>query len=223
MNGLAIQEVEIPLEGQPHSALLGVPADARGIVIFAHGSGSSRLSTRNNYVAEIIRNRGIATLLFDLLTEQEDRVTQTRFDILLLTNRLLEATAWLRDQSELSHLPIGYFGASTGAAAALRAAAKLGKTISAVVSRGGRPDLAGVAELNLVLAPTLLIVGGNDEGVIELNQQAYMALTTIKELKLVPGATHLFEEPGTLLRAAELAAEWFEWHLGASSSASNVR
>jgi len=203
--------------------LLGVPDNARGIVLFAHGSGSSRLSSRNNFVAEVIRKKGMATLLFDLLTESEDQVYRTRFDILLLTNRLLEATAWVRAQPELVNLAIGYFGASTGAAAALRAAAKLGKTISAVVSRGGRPDLAGVAELNLVLAPTLLIVGGFDEGVIELNQQAYMALTTTKELKIVPGATHLFEEPGTLLRAAELATGWFERYLGASSSASIAR
>lgn len=223
MNESALQEVEIPLGGQPHAALLGVPANARSIVIFAHGSGSSRLSKRNNFVADVIRGRGIATLLFDLLTEKEDEVYKTRFDILLLTNRLLDATAWVREQPGLSLMNIGYFGASTGAAAALRAAARLGKTVSAVVSRGGRPDLAGVAELNLVLAPTLLIVGGDDEGVIELNQQAYMALTTTKELKIVPGATHLFEEPGTLLRAADLAADWFRRFLVAAKSSSAAR
>lgn len=222
MIGSSLNEVEIPLGGQSHMGLLAVPDNACGLVIFAHGSGSSRLSARNNFVAEVIRKRGIATLLFDLLTEKEDQVYQTRFDIHLLTNRLLEATVWVRSQPALEKLAIGYFGASTGAAAALKAAGRLGKSVSAVVSRGGRPDLAGVADLNLVLAPTLLIVGGDDEGVIELNQQAYMALTTIKELKIVPGATHLFEEPGTLLRAAELAADWFERYLVSSSKIAGV-
>jgi dienelactone hydrolase len=219
MDKSSVHDVEIPLGGQVHMGLLGLPENARGIVVFAHGSGSSRLSKRNNFVAEVIRRHGIATLLFDLLTEKEDQVYQTRFDILLLTNRLVEATRWVSDHPDLAPLAIGYFGASTGAAAALKAAARLGKKISAVVSRGGRPDLAGMADLNLVVAPTLLIVGGADEGVIELNQQAYMALTTKKDLQLVPGATHLFEEPDTLEKAASLAAGWFERYLVAMKSA----
>ena len=193
-----------------------MPESARGIVIFAHGSGSSRLSRRNNFVAEVIRRHEIATLLFDLLTIEEDRVYANRFDIPLLTDRLIEATHWITSQPEFTGFKLGYFGASTGAAAALQAAAQLGKSISAVVSRGGRPDLAGTADLNLVLAPTLLIVGGDDNAVIELNQQAYTSLTSVRELKIVPGATHLFEEPGTLEQAAELAAAWFEKYLAGS-------
>lgn len=211
MNG--VSEIDIPISGQVHKAILGVPDNAGSIVIFAHGSGSSRLSRRNNFVAEIIRQHGIATLLFDLLTMEEDRLYANRFDIPLLTDRLIETTGWILSQPEFADFRIGYFGASTGAAAALRGAAQLGKTVSAVVSRGGRPDLAGVADLNLVIAPTLLIVGGDDNAVIELNQQAYSHMTSIRDLKIVPGATHLFEEPGTLEQAANLAADWFEKYL----------
>lgn len=191
---------------------LVVPAQAQGMVLFAHGSGSSRLSPRNNYVAEVLRQRGFGTLLMDLLTPDEDRDYAMRFDIDLLARRLLVATEWLQDQEQVGVLPIGYFGASTGAAAALQTAALVGAPIRAVVSRGGRPDLA-MAYLPGVTAPTLLIVGGNDDVVIELNQQAFAAITAAKELAIVPGATHLFEEPGTLEEVAGLAADWFEKYL----------
>ena len=207
------QEVEIPLDGETHRGTLGVPARAAGIALFAHGSGSSRLSSRNRFVADTLRREGVATLLFDLLTEHEDRVYETRFDIDLLTRRLLGATAWVRQQRPTQQLAIGYFGASTGAAAALMAAAELGGAIGAVVSRGGRPDLA-MAELPRVRAPTLLIVGGDDDVVIELNRQAYAQLRGIRELKIVSGASHLFEEPGTLEEVARLASRWFTQHLG---------
>ncbi len=209
-----VKDIEIPIAGEGHPGLLGVPLSAIGIVVFAHGSGSSRLSTRNNYVADIIRARGIATLLFDLLTEEEDRVYETRFNIPLLKDRLIEVTHWLKSQQALSALSIGYFGASTGAAAALKAAAMLGDEVSAVVSRGGRPDLAGADDLSTVRAPTLLIVGGYDDVVIGLNQSAYAVMTCVKELQIVPGATHLFEEPGTLEQAANLATDWFTHYLG---------
>jgi dienelactone hydrolase len=192
---------------------LVLPPSAKGVVLFAHGSGSSRFSPRNTYVAEVLQQRGIATLLFDLLTRAEDQVYETRFDIALLTERLLAATEWLQKKPDTKNLSIGYFGASTGAAAALQAAAKMGDKISAVVSRGGRPDLAGAAALRQVSAPTLLIVGGDDYGVIELNQQAAALIKCEKKLTLVPGATHLFEEPGTLQQAARNAADWFAQHL----------
>jgi len=213
-----VSEIDIVLDGHVHKALLGVPENAGSIVIFAHGSGSSRLSKRNNFVAEVIRKRVIATLLFDLLTLEEDREYANRFDIPLLTHRLIETTTWMLAQDQFAGFKVGYFGASTGAAAALQAAAHLAKSVSAVVSRGGRPDLAGTSDLNLVLAPTLLIVGGDDNAVIELNQQAYSKLTSIKELKIIPGATHLFEEPGTLEQAADLAAGWFEKYFTGSGT-----
>lgn len=186
-----------------------LPSDAQGIVVFAHGSGSSRFSPRNNYVAKVIQARGLGTLLFDLLTPQEDQNYATRFEIGLLTQRLLAATAWLKTEVNTQALKIGYFGASTGAAAALQAAAKLGNKIAAVVSRGGRPDLAGEQALVKVMSPTLLLVGGADYGVIELNQQAYSRLQCTKQLLLIPGATHLFEESGTLEQVASQAAHWF--------------
>jgi dienelactone hydrolase len=195
---------------------LAVPADAGGIVVFAHGSGSSRLSPRNVYVAEVLRNRGIATLLFDLLTEEEDRDYEQRFDITLLTGRLITTTHWVRKQPETERLSLGYFGASTGAASALQAAAELGEIVKAVVSRGGRPDLAGAAIVR-VTAPTLLIVGGLDHFVLELNRKALQSLSAVKELATIEGATHLFEEPGTLEQAALAAADWFERHLTATS------
>ncbi len=196
------------LEGE-----LILPPAPKGIVLFAHGSGSSRFSPRNTYVAQVLQQRGIGTLLFDLLTREEDQVYETRFDIVLLTARLVAATRWTQINPETKKLGIGYFGASTGAAAALQAAAEMGNAISAVVSRGGRPDLAGATALRRVTAPSLLIVGGADYGVIELNQQAEMLLNCEKQLKLVPGATHLFEEPGTLQQAAGLAADWFARYL----------
>jgi dienelactone hydrolase len=192
---------------------LNLPPSATGVVLFAHGSGSSRFSPRNTYVAEVLQQRGIGTLLFDLLTKEEDLVYQTRFDIALLTSRLVAATEWLRTNPGTESLRIGYFGASTGAAAALQAAAGMESRIAAVVSRGGRPDLAGEAALRRVTAPTLLIVGGADYGVIELNQQAEMLLNCEKKLVLIPGATHLFEEPGTLQQAAHSAADWFARYL----------
>jgi len=204
--------VGIPMDGHIHEGGLGMPAGAKGIVLFAHGSGSSRLSVRNTYVAGVLRRHGIATLLFDLLTEAEDRVYDTRFNIDLLTLRLRLATVWVQQQPPLRQLGIGYFGASTGAAAALKAAAALGGVIQAVVSRGGRPDLAG-ADLSRVSTPTLLIVGGNDDLVIDLNRKALGKLHAEKGLKIIPGATHLFEEPGTLEQVAELAAGWFAQHL----------
>ncbi|HNQ56771.1 MAG TPA: dienelactone hydrolase family protein [Candidatus Desulfobacillus denitrificans] len=206
-------EVLIPAGKVSLPGTATLPDDALGIVAFAHGSGSSRHSPRNRYVAEVLHAHGIATLLFDLLTPQEDRAYETRFDIDLLTERLLAALAWLEASAETKNLKIGCFGASTGAAAALRAAAQHA-SVAAVVSRGGRPDLAGAPALAAVRAPTLLIVGGRDEGVIELNQQACALLQCEKKLEIVPGATHLFEEPGALERAAAHAAAWFARHLG---------
>jgi len=207
------QLVRIRLDSVTLQGMLAIPTGAPGVVLFAHGSGSSRLSPRNNYVAGVLREGGIGTLLFDLLTEEEDAVYETRFDIPLLTDRLTATTRWVSAQPNTKNLKIGYFGASTGAAAALEAAAVLGPTIGAVVSRGGRPDLAGPV-LYRVKAPTLLIVGGNDDVVIKLNQHAYDRLKAEKELVVVPGATHLFEEPGTLEEVARLAARWFTRHLG---------
>ncbi len=208
------QPVRIPMDADVHEGALIVPPGAKGLVLFAHGSGSGRLSPRNNYVAGVLRESGVATLLFDLLTEKEDRIYENRFDIALLTQRLQLATEWVKQQAATRHLAIGYFGASTGAAAALKAAAALGPMIRAVVSRGGRPDLA-LDDLPRVRAPTLLIVGGNDPVVIELNRAAYRELRGEKELKIIPGATHLFEEPGTLEQVAVAAARWFERHLSA--------
>ena len=208
MSTIHIPAGQIELDGE-----LILPPSVKGMVLFTHGSGSSRFSPRNTYVAEVLQQRGIGTLLFDLLTREEDQDYATRFDIALLTQRLLAATAWLQSNPKTQSLSLGYFGASTGAAAALQAAAKMGDKIAAVVSRGGRPDLAGEAALSRVNAPTLLIVGGEDYGVIELNQQAYALLNCEKELTLIPGATHLFEEPGTLPQAARSAADWFAQYL----------
>jgi dienelactone hydrolase len=207
-----VELVRITMDANVHEGMLALPSGAKGIVLFAHGSGSGRLSPRNNYVAGVLREHGVATLLFDLLTEAEDRIYENRFDIDLLTRRLLLATQWAGQQAATRELAIGYFGASTGAAAALKAAANLEPKIRAVVSRGGRPDLA-LDELPHVQAPTLLIVGGNDTAVIDLNRTAYRELRAEKELKIIPGATHLFEEPGTLEQVATVAARWFERHL----------
>ena len=192
--------------------ILVVPAGASGLVIFAHGSGSSRLSPRNSFVANALNDRGLATLLFDLLTEQEAADRANVFDIPLLGARVAEAVQWARDSERTGSLKIGLFGASTGAAAALVAAKQMPQAISAVVSRGGRPDLAHDA-LALVRAPTLLIVGGADHVVIALNEQAFEKLACEKKLEIVPGATHLFEEPGTLEQVIDLAGGWFNSHL----------
>ncbi len=190
------QQVSIPSDSVRLEGELVIPRDAVEVVLFAHGSGSSRQSPRNQFVAEALRRKGIGTLLFDLLTEDEAVERENVFDIDFLAHRLADATRWLRGSGETMNYSLGYFGASTGAAAALVAAAQ-DQTISAVVSRGGRPDLA-IRHLADVNAPTLLIVGGNDYGVIELNEKAYRVLRCEKSLKIVPGATHLFEEPGAL-------------------------
>jgi dienelactone hydrolase len=207
--------VSVPVDSVTIEGELIVPADAKGVVLFAHGSGSSRHSPRNKFVAQVLRKEGLGTLLIDLLTPKEDETYRTRFDIDLLTSRLTAATKWLMKQPQTKNLSIGYFGASTGAAAALQAAAQLGGAIRAVVSRGGRPDLAWSA-LSRVQSPTLLIVGGFDDAVIPLNQQAYDQLKAKKEMAIIPGATHLFEEPGALEKVAELAADWFLRHLPGS-------
>ena len=205
--------VKIPAGPVELSGELVLPPAASGVVLFAHGSGSSRFSPRNTFVANVLQQQGIGTLLFDLLTRAEDQDYTMRFDIDLLTRRLLAATAWLQADPKTKSLRTGYFGASTGAAAALQAAAEMGNNIAAVVSRGGRPDLAGEVALSQVIAPTLLIVGSADYGVIELNEQAYALMNCEKKLMLVPGATHLFEEPGTLEQAAQHAANWFSKYL----------
>jgi len=216
-----------PFEGSVRIPPLGlegdlvVPESAFGIVLFAHGSGSSRHSSRNRYVARTLQQSGLATLLMDLLTSEEEQIDmQTghlRFDIPLLARRLVEATDWLASEPETRDLNIGYFGASTGGGAALVAAAGRPSVAGAVVSRGGRPDLAGEF-LPLVKAPTLLIVGGRDEQVIELNKRAQAEIRTENRLEIVPGATHLFEEPGALERVADLARSWFERHLNEPTS-----
>jgi len=204
--------VEIPADAVVLQGALVIPARASGIVLFAHGSGSSRHSPRNNFVAGVLRSAGLGTLLMDLLTRGEDVAPEARFDIDLLTRRLEVATRWVAELEQTKSLDLGYFGASTGAAAALQAAASLGARIGAVVSRGGRPDLAWPA-LRRVEAPTLLIVGGLDDVVIELNQRAYEELRAEKQLITLPGATHLFEEPGALEDVARLASEWFKRYL----------
>lgn len=196
---------------------------ASGIVVFAHGSGSSRLSPRNTFVAAELRRAGLATLLMDLLTPDEDREYARRFNIDILTIRLMDALAYLESDASAASLPVGAFGASTGAAAALRLAAARPEKVGAVVSRGGRPDLAGSAAIAQVRAPTLFIVGGEDSQVIELNELAFRELKGVKEMKIVPGATHLFEEPGTLEQVATHAAAWFSQYLGTAGSSPQVR
>ncbi len=203
---MPVREVRIP--GVEIVGDLDLPTPARGLVVFAHGSGSGRLSPRNRQVAQDLAARGMSTLLLDLLRGDEEGDRTKVFDIGLLAERLVAATHWARDQPELYGLPVGYFGASTGAGAALVAAAELPVPVAAVVSRGGRPELAG-SHLRQVRVPTLLIVGGNDEGVLELNREALAQLQGETELVVVPGATHLFEEPGALEEVARLAADWF--------------
>jgi pimeloyl-ACP methyl ester carboxylesterase len=212
-NGLvSITTDSVSLDGN-----LLIPRAATGVVLFAHGSGSSRFSTRNRHVAEFLREGSLGTLLIDLLTPEEERVDERsghlRFDIDMLAGRLAGAVEWLSQNEETKSLPVGLFGASTGGGAALVAAARRPDRVAAVVSRGGRPDLAGDA-LPLVKAPALLIVGGNDEPVISMNRRALEQMSAVKRLEIVPGATHLFEERGTLERVAELARDWFQTYLG---------
>jgi len=222
MSVTAAESIAIPIGSKQHiEADLRVPARPSGLVVFAHGSGSSRFSPRNRSVAQTLHQRGLATLLLDLLTRAEERVdlqtAKLRFDIDRLAMRVVAATDWLLAREDLLWLPIGYFGASTGAAAALIAAAERPEVVKAVVSRGGRPDLAGAA-LSRITAPTLLIVGGHDEPVIDLNEHAKAAMTMAHvELAIVPGATHLFEEPGTLEQVEQRAGDWFSRYLEPSS------
>ncbi len=204
-------DVEIQLDSIVLPGILAVPPDAGGLVVFAHGSGSSRLSPRNALMARMIQERGVGTLLFDLLTEEEDFIYDNRFDIDLIANRLLGATDWLLGRPEAASVTLGYFGASTGAAAAMKAAVHESR-VRAIVSRGGRPDLA-LDVIPRVRAATLLIVGGKDTIVIDLNRHAYNRLQCEKRMEIVPGASHLFEEEGTLDIAAGLAADWFAEHL----------
>ena len=217
------REVFIDGGGVTLEGTLALPKDPMGLVLFAHGSGSSRHSPRNQYVAQILRSNGVGTLLFDLLTRQEESVDrysgEFRFDLGFLAKRLVAATRWIQSEVTTQKLQLGYFGASTGAGAALVAAAQLPGLVSAIVSCGGRPDLAGSA-LGLVEAPTLLIVGGDDEPVITMNREALTRLKCFdKKLVIIPGATHLFEEPGTLEAAARFAADWFSSHFMAAKKA----
>jgi len=212
LTGAGERQATVPIARLSLPGTLAWPDHPSALVLFAHGSGSSRLSPRNQAVARQLRAAGLATLLFDLLTPEEAEQRQRVFEIPLLAGRLRPATDWAVGQPEVAGLPVGYFGASTGAAAALLAAAAPGARVGAVVSRGGRPDLAGDA-LYSVRAPTLLIVGSRDEVVLELNRQAYRRLTCPKRLLVIPGATHLFEEPGTLEAAGQAAASWLVEHL----------
>jgi len=213
---MAMDETSIPLKGVSLGASVAIPRLASGLVIFAHGSGSSRHSPRNQYVARVLREAGLGTLLFDLLTAEEEQAEaytrHLRFNIPFLADRLVGVTRWALGQMKTRELNIGYFGSSTGAAAALVATVELSGVIAAVVSRGGRPDLAGDA-LEEVKAPALLIVGGEDRDVITLNEEAYRRLRCEKAIRIVPGASHLFEEPGTLEIVAKTATEWFAQHL----------
>lgn len=207
------EDISIPAGKGIHlDGELIIPEDAMGLVIFSHGSGSSRHSSRNKYVAGKLQEAKMATLLFDLLTEEEDQDRANRFDIELLTGRLIKAAQYVGQLNETHLLPIAYFGASTGAASALKAAARQGDKIKAVISRGGRPDMA-IDEISQVTAPTLLIVGGEDYQVIQYNEQAYNELRSKRKLEIIPGAGHLFEEPGTLEEVARLAADWYKQHL----------
>lgn len=210
---MTTQAIEIPVSSAHLEGDLTLPEKTRGLVIFSHGSGSSRKSPRNRYVAEELQKKGLATLLLDLLTEEEDEAYEARFDIDFLSIRLQEVAQWATKNPSTKGLNIGLFGASTGAASALRVASELGESVKAVVSRGGRPDLAGDKFLAKVTAPTLLLVGGLDFGVIELNQTAFEQMTCVKKMEIVSGATHLFEEPGKLEEVALLASEWFEKYL----------
>lgn len=206
------KEVAIPVNSIDLKGNLRLADATKGIVVFSHGSGSSRMSPRNNYVAELLLKAGYSSLLFDLLTEEEASIYKNRFDIDLLTERLLKATKWVKNHKDTKYLPIGYFGASTGAASALCAAVKLPKTVKAIVSRGGRADMA-LGILDSLTVPTLLLVGSRDEVVIELNQKAQADIQGLCELKIINGATHLFTEPGKLEEVAEQTIEWFDTYL----------
>lgn len=216
MHQQTTNEVLMPIEMVNLIGELCLPENTAGVVLFAHGSGSSRHSSRNQFVAQQILDAGVGTLLFDLLTKEEEavdaRTRHLRFDMGLLAHRLLGAAQWVGKKDETKDLKIGFFGASTGAAAALMTAAQLGADVGAVVSRGGRPDLAGES-LARVTAPTLLVVGGKDETVLQLNEEAFEKLQCQKELVIIPGASHLFEEPGTLEEVAQTAAHWFRHYL----------
>jgi len=216
-----MNEVKILAGGAILSGTLHLPKSAGALVLFAHGSGSSRHSPRNQFVARTLNDAGLATLLFDLLTQEEEAIDmqtrELRFNIRLLAERLVHTTKWAKQQQQTRDLQIGYFGSSTGGAAALVAAVDVPQDVGAVVSRGGRPDLAGEA-LPKVQAPTLLIVGGNDDIVIELNEQARDRMQCEVKLEIIPGATHLFEEPGTLEKVAHFASDWFVKHIGSASS-----
>ena len=206
------ENINIPVHNVELKGRLRISENQKGLVIFSHGSGSGRLSSRNNYVADYLQAEGFSSLLFDLLTEREDMIYENRFDINLLSQRLVNVTQWMFKYKEVMDLPIGYFGASTGAASALYAAAHLDDKIKAIVSRGGRPDLA-IPILDNIKAPTLLIVGGDDYQVVMLNHKAYNELGGIKKIEIVEGATHLFGEPGKLEIVAELSAKWFDTYL----------
>ncbi|MCQ0110039.1 Dienelactone hydrolase [Zhouia amylolytica] len=209
MHAVNQKNIQIPVNGISLPGILTLVSNPKGIIIFSHGSGSSRLSPRNTFVANELNNNGFATLLFDLLTVEEDAIYENRFNIDLLTDRLVIITRWIQHQEETSKLPIGYFGASTGAASALKATALLGTDIRAVVSRGGRPDLVLDAELNNVRSPVLLIIGSLDHTVINLNQKAFRAINGIKKIEIIPGANHLFEAPGKLKEVTKHATYWF--------------
>ena len=222
MNHLSLDKehaITIPSGNLFLDGILTIPTNATGLVLFVHGSGSSRFSVRNQYVAKILNEAKLATLLFDLFTPEEDAIDtvtrRLRFDITFLASRLIDATRWCLQQPMLQPLPIGYFGASTGGGAALVAAATKPDNVRAIISRGGRPDLAGES-LTKVKLPTLLIVGGDDDVVIQMNQSAMSMLNCVKKLDIVPGATHLFEEPGTLDEVARLARDWFVRYLSES-------
>ncbi|WP_418263141.1 dienelactone hydrolase family protein [Flavobacterium faecale] len=202
-------EMEIPLKSVTLKGTMVIPDNATGMVIFSNGSGSNISNTRIKTLAELIQNKNIGTLVFDLLTEEEDEIYENKYNIDLLVGRLIETTEWLMQNKHTKDLPIGYFGSSTGSAAAMRAAAYFGKTIKAVVSRGGRPDMV-INTLNQVLSPTLLIVGGIDVPIIGMNKMAFDELRSVKEMKIIPKATQLFKEPGKLQEAAELAIVWFK-------------
>jgi alpha-beta hydrolase superfamily lysophospholipase len=206
------KDIRIPIGTTYLNGILRFKKDTKGIVLFSHGSGSSRFSSRNNYVADFLLTQGFSSLLFDLLTTEEDMIYSNRFDIDLLSERLLKATLWITNNKETKDLPVAYFGASTGAASALKAASFMKDTIKAIVSRGGRPDLA-MDVLDKITTPTLLIVGGKDDVVIELNKKAIRNISGICELKIIDGATHLFEEPGALDLVSKLTADWFDIYL----------
>lgn len=206
------KEIVLPIDSIHLKGNLRIAKESKGIILFSHGSGSSRMSSRNNFVADLLLKKGFSCLLFDLLTDQEDMIYEKRFDIELLTERLVKVTDWIRTDKDLKKLPIGYFGSSTGAASAICAAAQLGNTIKAIVSRGGRPDLA-MNDLQYINIPTLFLVGSNDVAVIELNKRAKSEIKGICVLQLIDGATHLFIEPGKLEEVAKNTIAWFNKYL----------